>query len=113
MYFKLNLMNKFRTEDQFVIRYNCISSSKKYAYFAVIKKTDNSYYLSSDFNISDPFNIIGSLSPNNLFERKESDIRIDNMTPFYFISKNNKVFYSEQLPVDAYSALYMAFEFYS
>ena len=112
-YTDIKFLSKFRTGDVVVIRYNFISTTDEYAYFATIRKIDGEFYLTMDLNIADPFNLVGSLSPNNLFNRPAETVNTVNMTPFYFVTREKRVFFTNQLPQEDYSALYFAFEFYN
>lgn len=111
-YTDIKFLSKFKSGDLLVVRYNFISSHDEYPYFAVVKENLGEYYLTMDLNISDPLNTIGSLSPYNLFDKKPEKINTGNMTPFYFISKNSKVYLTTELPSEDYSAIYLDLEFY-
>jgi hypothetical protein len=112
-YTDIKYLSKFKSGNAMIIRYDFVSPQKQYAFFAALRRIDNKYYLTQDINVSDPFNVIGSFSPYNLFERTEESVRTGNMTAFYFINRDNKVFVTNDLPNEDYAAVYLAFEFYN
>jgi hypothetical protein len=113
-YTDVQFRSKFRSGDLLVIRYDFINQGKPpYSYFAVIKTGGGRYYLTMAFNLSDPFHILGSLSPNNLFERSGQPVKTTGMTPFYFVHKNDTILFTNDLPGDEYTALYILFVPYS
>jgi hypothetical protein len=111
-YDDIKYMSKFNSGDVVIVRYNFVSSSNQYAFFAVIRKIKESYYLTTNINVSEPFNVIGSFSPYNLFEKTDDSVNTNKMTAFYFVKNENKVFFSNDLPKQEYTAVYLAFEFY-
>lgn len=112
-YTDIKFVSKFRSGDFMVIRYDFVSSNKNFPFFASIRNIKNKYFLTTQINVSDPFNVIGSFSPNNLFERKGEAVNLKKMTPFYFIEKGKKIFFSNQKPIEGHATLYLAFEFYN
>ena len=112
-YSDIKFISKFRSGNLMIIRYDFISSGKQYASFAAIKNIQGKYYLTMDLNISDPFNLVGSSSPYNLFERKEETLNVKNMTPFYFIGMEKKIFFSNDMPQQDYSVVYFSFDFFN
>jgi len=112
-YTDIKFVSKFKSGDLIIVRYNFVSPRNEYPYFASIRETGNRYYLTMDINISDPFNAIGSFSPYNLPAKPGEAVNTKNMTPFYFINKDSKTFFSNELPQVDHSALYVAFEFYN
>ena len=114
-YDDIRFVSKFKTGNRIIVRYDFISSGaeKPYSYFAAINKNSNSYFLTTDINITDPFNIIGSLSPGNLLKKPVEQVDIKSMVPFYFVTKDNKVMVTNRLPRDEYTGLYFAFEKYT
>jgi len=111
-YTDIKFISKFKTGDMIVVRYDFVSAGKEYAYFAVVKNIEGKFYLTSEINLSDPFNVVGSLSPYNLFNKPGAALNTSNMTPFYFVEKENKIFFTNQLPNEDHTALYLAFDFY-
>lgn len=111
-YDEIRFKSKFRSGSITVIRYDFVSSSDSYAYFAAIQESGGKYYLTTEVNLSDPFNLIGSYSPFNLKDAKNKDVNTEGMTPFYFVNKDGKVFYTAEMPPDDYSVLYLGLEFY-
>ena len=105
--------SKFKISDLLVIRYNFVSSKDDYPYFAVVRKINNKYHLTASFNISDPFHIIGSLSPYNYFDKSGEIIDINNFVPFYFVENEDKIYYSNEMPSEDWAGLYINFNFYS
>jgi hypothetical protein len=112
-YTDIKFVSKFRSGDLVIVRYNFISPRNEYPYFAVIRDIGNRYYLTMNINITDPFNTIGSFSPYNLPDKPAEPVSTKDMTPFYFINKDNKTFFTTELPQVDYSALYLSFEFYN
>ncbi|HYM94415.1 MAG TPA: hypothetical protein VET23_09775 [Chitinophagaceae bacterium] len=112
-YTDIKFVSKFRSGDRVIVRYDFVSAGKKFPFFAALRNNGGKYFLTTQINVSEPFNVIGSFSPNNLFEKKEDKVNIKNMTPFYFVNKGNKVLFTNQTPPEDYSALYFSFEFYN
>lgn len=112
-YTDIKFISKFNSGDFFIIRYDFVSATKSYAYFALVRNVRGKYFLSMNINVSDPFNLIGSYSPNNLFDRPDETISTKGLTPFYFVKKEGKVFYTPELPGESYTSLYLAFEFFN
>jgi hypothetical protein len=112
-YTDIKFLSKFRSGDFTVVRYNFISAQHQYPYFAALKRTANKYFLTADINLSDPFTVIGSFSPYNLFNKTEESVNTGNLTAFYFVNKENKILFTNDLPNEDYSALYLGFEFYN
>ncbi|MFI5185772.1 MAG: hypothetical protein ACHQF0_03560 [Chitinophagales bacterium] len=110
-YTDIKFISKFKSGYQVIIRYNFVSTQKEYPYFAAITGTEGNYYLTLNINISAPVNIIGSYSPFNLFDKPAETVNTATMTPFYFVNKENKIFYTNELPGEDYSAVYVAFDF--
>jgi len=76
----------------------------------MIRIVESKHYLVTGINFSDPFNLIGALSPYNFFEKPGRVIATKNMVPFYFVQKDNKIFFTNETPTENYSALYLALE---
>ena len=112
-YNDIKFLSKFRSGNLMIIRYDFVSSGKQYASFAAIKNIQGKYYLTMDLNISDPFNLVGSSSPYNLFERKDENLKTTNMTPFYFIGRDKKIFFTNEMPQEDYSVVYFSFDFFN
>lgn len=112
-YTDIKFVSKFRSGDLMIVRYDFIGAAKNFPFFAAIRNNNGKYFLTTEINVSDPFNTIGSVSPNNLKGKKEEPVNTKNMTPFYFVRKENKILFTNQTPSDDYAALYLAFEFYN
>lgn len=111
-YDDVQFLSKFRSGHITVIRYNFTrSSGRPYPYFAVLKDTAGRWFLTPEINLSDPFNIIGSYSPANLFAKPEEKTSTAGMTPLYFVRKDEKVFYADKQPPEDYTAVYLALDF--
>ena len=111
-YEDIKFCSKFKTGDRIIIRYDFISKSKHYPFFAAIKKIQGEYYLTMDLNLSDPFNVVGSLSPYNLLDKSVTPANIDQLKPFYFTEKENRIFFTNEKPDEDYTAVYLEFEHY-
>jgi|GEM_PF-1968463 hypothetical protein len=115
-YDDIKFESKFKSGKSMVVRYDFVSSvsKKTYAYFAVIKKMGDSYFLTMDIKVSDPFNLVGSYSPNNhLVQKTYLAANINHMVPFYFIENDSDVYYTTVMPDDDYTAVYVNFDFYT
>ena len=113
-YSDIKFISKFRSGELQVIRYDFISSTSDYPYFAVMKKTGNKYNLTSDINVSDPFNLVGSFSPNNLpGTTAPAAVNTNGMTALYFVRNQGKIFFANGLPSEDYTAVYLGLDFYS
>jgi hypothetical protein len=113
-YSDIKFASKFRSGDNTVVRYDFYASqNKRYPYFAMVREMDGKFFLTMDINISDPFNLVGSYSPNNLFEKAEENINTKNLTAFYFVRKDSKVFFTPEQPNEDYAAIYFAFEYFN
>ena len=104
--------SKFITGDRTIVRYDFISKKGSFPYFAIIKRIQGEYYLTSSLDLSDPFNVVGSLSPFNMFDKSTSQASVAGMTPFYFIEKEGKIFYTTQKPDEDFTAVYLKLEKY-
>jgi hypothetical protein len=118
-YADIKLRSKFRSGDLIIVRYDFVSADRKksFPFFAIVKKAGDGYYLSADIDTADPFNLIGSLSPDNHFERGDESIITAGMTPFYFIRKEDKILLASGIPVagqndEDYTTLYLRLESY-
>jgi len=111
-YNDIKFISKFKTGDMIIVRYDFVSTGKAYAYFAAVKNIEGKFYLTSEINLSDPFNVVGSLSPYNLLNQLGATLNTSKMTPFYFVEKENKIFFTNQLPNEDHTVLYLAFDFY-
>lgn len=111
-YDDIRFRSKFSCGDLIIVRYDLVSANKTFAYFAPVRVMRGGYYLTMGLNLSDPFNLLGSLSPDNVFERPEENVSIEGMTPFYFVHKDGKILFTNDTPPDEYTALYIAFESY-
>jgi hypothetical protein len=109
-YEDIRFRSKFRCGDLIVVRYDFVSKDKSYAYFATIRSANGAYYLTSLLNIMEPFHLIGSLSPDNLLQKTEEPVNTGLLTPFYFVRKDDKVLFTNDLPQDEYTAVYIAFQ---
>ena len=114
-YNEIRFRSKFRTGSLIIIRYDFISTDSKdiYPYFAVVQNAGDNYFLTTNINITDPFTVAGSFSPYNLYEKAAEQVNINKMTPFYFVNKDGKVFYTNDLPGEDYTAVYLLFDFYN
>jgi hypothetical protein len=108
----IKFRSKFVTGDRIVIRYDFISGENQIPYFAAIRNIGGEYYLTMDLNLSDPFNVIGSFSPYNLFDKTNVAVNTDHMTAFYFVEKDNKIFFTNEKPGEDYTALYLSITHY-
>ncbi len=119
-YADIRLRSKFRSADLIIVRYDFVSADRKksFPFFAIVKKRGDGYYLNADFDTADPFNLIGSLSPDNHFTRADESIITAGMTPFYFIRKEDKILLASGIPVasgqydEDYTTLYLRLESY-
>jgi len=114
-YNDIRFHSKFRTGSLTIIRYDFIATDSKdsYPYFAVVQNTGDSYWLTTNINITNPFTVAGSFSPYNLGEKSAEPVNTNKMTPFYFVNKDGKVFYTNDLPSEDYTAVYLLFDFYN
>ena len=112
-YTDIRFVSKFKSGDYIIIRYNFVSPKNEYPYFAAIRESGNRYSLTMEINTSDPFNTIGAFSPYNLPTKTDEKVNTKNMTPFFFINKDNKTFFTNEQPQTDYSAVYLSFEFYN
>jgi hypothetical protein len=112
-YTDIQFVSKFRSGDLTVVRYNFIGGGDPYEYFAMVQQVAGKYYLTTNINLSEPFNVIGSLSPSNLTQKTEKAFTTGSMTAFYFIRKDDKIFFTNELPADEYSAVYLSMEKFS
>lgn len=109
-YTDVQFLSKFRSNDITIIRYNFIGPGKTYPYFAVVKDTAGQWFLTPEINLSDPFNVVGSYSPYNLFAKQPATINTDGMTALYFVRKDNKIFYANQEPPEDHTTVYLALD---
>ena len=111
-YDDVKFQSKFRCGSLIVIRYDFVSAGNVYPYFAFVKMIGKKYYLSLNFEIANPMNMVGTFSPYNKLKKAAEKVDTSSMTPFYFINKENKIFFTNQLPEVDYVAVYIAFDFY-
>lgn len=111
-YTDIKFVSKFFNGDKLIVRYDLFSSASSYPYFAAVVRQSNQYYLTTDINLSDPFNVAGSYSPYNLFDKGSEAVPVRGMTPFYFVNRDNGVFSASQKPPEDYTCIYFAFEYY-
>ena len=114
-YSDIRFRSKFRSNDLTIVRYDFVSADGKkvFPFFATVSKQDGGYFLTTDINVSDPFNMIGSFSPDVLFEKAPESISTNGMIPLYFVSKGGKVLLASGMPDEDYTAVYLGFEFYN
>ncbi len=112
-YDDIKFVSKFKSGNYMIVRYNFVSAKKQYPYFAAIHVSTDGFYLTSELNLSDPFNMVGSLSPNNLPGKIAKNVVTNNMTPFYFVNRNSGISFTNQVPPEDYTAVYLAFNYYA
>lgn len=111
-YNSIHFRSKFKIDHDIIVRYDFVGTGKPAPYFAAVKMEGSKFNLTENLNLSDPFNEIGAHSPYNLFDKKQEAVNVKGMTTFYFVHKENKIFYADNLPDEDYAALYLSFEFY-
>jgi hypothetical protein len=118
-YDDIKFRSKFKSGKLTIVRYDFVSTlnKKTYPYFAVVRKIGDDYFLTMNINVTDPFNLVGSYSPNNHLKQKtEIPVNTSHMTPFYFIENDSDatdIYFTNELPHDDYTAVYLAFDFYN
>ena len=112
-YEDIRFQSKFRCGDRMVIRYDFVSPGNVYPFFATVRMIKNRYYLTLNLELADPLNLLGTFSPYNISNEKIENVDSTKMTAFYFVRKDGRSFYTTQAPPEEYTALYIAFSFYT
>src|SRR5438270_4099530 len=113
-YIDIRFRSKFRSGDLTIVRYDFVSADGKkvFPFFASVKKMEGGYFLTTEINVSDPFNMIGSFSPDNLFNKASESVSTKGMTSLYFVRKEGKILLAGGLPDEDYAALFLRFDVY-
>ena len=110
-YSDIRFISKFRSGNLTIVRYNFTGAGNAiYPYFAIVQQYGTKYYLTTHINLSEPFNVIGSLSPSNLTQKTENAVATNNMTAFYFVRNADTVSFTTEKPSEEYSAIYLSIE---
>jgi hypothetical protein len=112
-YNDIRFYSKFKTGDYEIIRYDFVSKSDYYPYFAAVRNIDGKFYLTADINISDPFNTIGAFSPYNLPDSPHEQVDVSNSSALYFFRKDDEIYSTSEIPDYDYTAVYFSFDYYS
>jgi hypothetical protein len=111
-YNDIRFRTKFSCGDVVILRYDLVAANKTFAYVAPVRVIKGGYYLTMGLNPSDPFNLLGSLSPDTLSDQPADMVKTEGMTAFYFVHKDGKILVTYDPPPDEYASLYISFESY-
>jgi len=107
----IRFIHKFQTGDITYVKYDFTTDKKYNPYFALVRNESKPFYLSQAINLSEPLNLIGSLSPLNFHNKLEANVDTSKMVAFYYVRKEGRWVFTNQFPLVDHTTLFVSFNF--